>query len=165
VITYVAAENVVALVYVAGFAPEPGESAFTLAGRFPGSTLADALEPVTRADGTTDLTIATDRFRGQFAADVPAAEAARMAATQRPVAREALLDAGGGDPLWKRLPSWFIYGERDRNIPAALQGHMAVRAVAERAVEIPGASHAVAVSCPDAVAGVILQAATEPAVA
>jgi len=160
VITYVEAENVVGLVYVAAIAPAPGESALALAG----SRLAGTLEPVARADGTTDLTIAEDRFHEQFAADLPAAEAARMAATQRPIAREALLDAGGPDPLWKRLPSWFIYGEGDRTIPAAMQAHMADRAVAQRAVEILRASHAIAVSCPDAVAGVILQAASEPAV-
>ena len=62
------AGDVVALVYVAGFAPETGESCITLAGMFPGSTLGEALRPVLRSDGTTDLSIRVDRFRDQFAA-------------------------------------------------------------------------------------------------
>ena len=81
VITNVDADagDIVGLVYVAGFAPNHGESCFSLARMFPGSTLGETLE------GTTDLTIAQDRFHEQFAADVPAADAARMAVTQRPV--------------------------------------------------------------------------------
>ena len=66
------AGEIVGLVYVAAFAPAPGESAFTLAGQFPGSTLGDAVTPVPRSDGTTDLSIVPDRFHAQFCADVPA---------------------------------------------------------------------------------------------
>jgi pimeloyl-ACP methyl ester carboxylesterase len=153
------AGEIVGLVYVAGFAPEPGESAITLSGMFPGSTLGDALQPVLRSDGTTDLYIRLDRFHSQFAADVPAAQAARMAATQRPVTQEALVEPSRERPLWKELPSWFVFGELDRNIPAALQHHMAKRAGAHRTIELPGASHAVAVSNADATAHVILEAA------
>jgi hypothetical protein len=87
------AGEIVGLVYVAGFAPEPGESAFSLAGMFPGSTLGDAEQPVPRSDGATDLYIAVDRFHDQFCADVQAEQAARMAATQRPATQEALFDA------------------------------------------------------------------------
>ena len=153
------AGEITGLVYVAGFAPMPGESAITLSQMFPGSTLGDALQPVPRSDGTTDLYITPDRFHGQFCADVPAPQAARMAATQRPVAQEALVEPAGDRPLWKELPSWFLFGEDDRNIPAALQHHMARRAGARRTIEIPGASHAVAVSHPDATAHLILEAA------
>jgi pimeloyl-ACP methyl ester carboxylesterase len=167
VISNVAADagEIAGLVYLAGFAPEPGESAFTLSARFPGSTLGDALRPVPRSDGTTDLYISTERFHGQFCADVPAPEAARMAATQRPVTQEALQEPSGERPLWKELPSWFLFGEEDRNIPAALQRFMAERAGARRAIEIPGASHAISVSYPEATADLILQAATLPAAA
>src|SRR6187200_1187136 len=79
VITNVDAEagEIVGLVYVAAFAPELGECASQLQDMFPGSTLGDALEPVPRSDGTTDLYIAADRFHSQFCADVPAARAAR----------------------------------------------------------------------------------------
>ena len=161
VISNVAADTaeITGLVYVAAFAPEPGEDCNALAGRFPGSTLGDALRPVPRSDGTTDLYIAADRFNGQFCADVPARQAERMAATQRPVTQEALTEPSGEWPLWRRLPSWFLIAEEDRNIPAILQHFMAQRAGARRALEIPGASHAVAVSQPEATAELILEAA------
>src|SRR3954469_19479377 len=160
VTTNVSAEagDVVGLVYVAGFAPAPGESCITLAGMFPGSTLGKALRPVLRSDGTTDLSIRVDRFRDQFAADVPAAQAARMAATQRPVTQEALGAPSGERPLWRERPSWFVFGEEDRNIPAALEHYMALRAGANRAIEIPGASHAVSVAHPGVTAQLILEA-------
>jgi pimeloyl-ACP methyl ester carboxylesterase len=161
VISNVAADagDIVGLVYVAAFAPEPGESAFTLAGMFPGSTLGDALQPVPRSDGTTDLYITRERFHDQFCADVPPAQAALMAATQRPVTREALFEASGERPLWKELPSWFVFGELDRSIPAELEHFMAKRARAHRTIEIPGASHAVCVAHPEATAHLILEAA------
>jgi pimeloyl-ACP methyl ester carboxylesterase len=161
VISNVAADaaEITGLVYVAAFAPEPGEDCNTLAGRFPGSTLGEALRPVPRSDGTTDLYITGDRFHDQFCADVPARRAARMAATQRPVTQEALTEPSGEWPLWRELPSWFLIAEQDRNIPAALQRFLAQRAGARRALEIPGASHAVAVSQPAATAELILEAA------
>ena len=146
------------LVYVAAFAPEPGEDAIGLTGRFPGSTLSDVLRPVMRSDGTTDLFIAHEHFHAQFAADVPAPEAARMAATQRPVAQDALAEPAGARPLWKELPSWFLFGGEDRSIPPAAQHFMAVRAGAHRTIEIPGASHAIPVSQPEATARFILDA-------
>ena len=159
------AGQITGLVYACAFAPEPGETCNALAARFPGSSLGDALRPVPRGDGTTDLYIATDRFHEQFCADVPAAEAARMAATQRPVTLEALTEPSGGRPLWRELPSWFLIGEQDRNIPPALQHFMAERADARRAVQVPGASHAIAVSQPEATAELILEAAAVPATA
>ena len=153
------AGEIVGLVYACGFAPEPGESAFSLASMFPGSTLGDALRPVPRSDGTTDLYITTERFHEQFCADVPAPEAATMAATQRPATQEALTEPSGERPLWREVPSRFVIGEEDRNIPAALQRYMAKRAGAHRTLEIPGASHAISVSHPEAVADQILEAA------
>jgi pimeloyl-ACP methyl ester carboxylesterase len=157
------AGEITGLVYVAGFAPDAGESCFQLAGMFPGSTLGDAVRPVPRSDGTTDLYIIQDRFHDQFCADVPAPQAARMAATQRPATQEALTAESGERPLWRELPSSFVIAEEDRNIPAELQRFMAERAGAQRTLAIPGASHAVAVSQPQATADLILEAATVPA--
>jgi pimeloyl-ACP methyl ester carboxylesterase len=164
VISNVAADagEIAGLVYIAGFAPEPGESAFTLAARFPGSTLGDALRAVPRGDGTTDLFITQDLFHHQFAADVPAPQAARMAATQRPVTQEALQEPAGERPLWRTLPSWFMFGDEDRNIPAAVQRFMAERAGARKAICIPDASHAVPVSYPEATAQLILEPRHSP---
>src|SRR3954466_7013076 len=154
------AGEIVGLVYVAAFARKAGDSCFELSAVFPGSTLGDALEAVPRSDGTTDLTILQERFHAQFAADVPAPQAARMAATQRPVTQEALVEPSGERPLWKELPSWFVFGEEDRNIPRALQHFMAERARAHRTIEIPGAPHAVPVAHAGTTAGVILEAAS-----
>ncbi|MQA75937.1 MAG: alpha/beta fold hydrolase [Solirubrobacterales bacterium] len=160
VISNVAADagEIVGLVYVAGFAPLPGETCVGLAAEFPGSTLGAALEPVMRSDGSTDLSIAQDRFHAQFAADVPAPQAARMAATQRPVTQGALEEPAGEHPLWKQVPSWFLFGEEDRNIPKEAQHYMAERAGARRTIEIPGASHAVSVAHPKATAHLIREA-------
>jgi len=151
-------DNVKALVYVAAFAPDLGENALTLSGQFPGSTLGDALAPSPLSDGGTDLSIRSDAFWNQFAADVPEDQATLMAATQRPVT-EAALSEGSGDPAWKTIPSWFVWGSLDKNIPAALQPFMAERAGAEDAVEIDSASHVVMISQPQAVTDVILAAA------
>jgi pimeloyl-ACP methyl ester carboxylesterase len=162
VITNVDADagDIAGLVYANGFAPEPGESCFELAGMFPGSTLGDAtVQPVPRSDGTTDLYVARDRFHDTFCADVPAPQAAVMAATQRPATQAALVEPSGERPLWKHVPSWFLIGEEDRIIPAALQHYMAKRAVARRTMEIPGASHAITVAHPEATAHMILEAA------
>jgi pimeloyl-ACP methyl ester carboxylesterase len=153
------AGEVVGLVYVNAFAPEPGEHPFMLAAKFPGSRLGpDTSRPVPRTDGTTDLYVASDSFNEVFCQDVPAPQAARMAITQRPATQEALTEPSGDRPLWKDLPSWFLIGEQDHVIPAEVHRYMADRAGARRTVEIPGASHAITVSQPEATAQLILEA-------
>jgi len=150
--------NVKALVYVAGFAPDTGESSLTLSGKFPGSTLGESLTSVALPDGDEDLYIRSEKFHAQFAADLPEAQAAQMAATQRPVTLSAL-----GEPsktaTWKTLPSYMIYGSADRNIPSAVMRFMAERAHAKKTVVVEGASHALMVSHPDEVAELIEDAA------
>jgi pimeloyl-ACP methyl ester carboxylesterase len=152
------AGDITGLVYVASFAPDTGESANQLAMKFPGSSLGEALKPVPRTDGQTDLYIQTERFHDQFAADCPVWQTTRMAAMQRPITVAALEEATGDRPLWKEVPSWFLVAGQDRNIPPALQHFLAARAGARRTIEIPEASHAVAVSHPDATADLILEA-------
>lgn len=162
VITQAAAGNdaVAALVYVCAFCPDHGESAFVLSRRFPGSTLAEALTAYPVTSGGNEFAIRQDRYHRQFAADVPAAEAAVMAATQRP-ATEAALSEGlpTGTPAWKHIPSWFVIGDADRNIPAAVQRFGADRAGARGIRHVADGSHAVAVSHPAVVADTILEAA------
>jgi pimeloyl-ACP methyl ester carboxylesterase len=100
------AGEIAGLVYVNGFAPEPGESCFALASMFPGSMLGEeTVRPVSRGDGTTDLYIAPDSFHDVFCQDVPAPQAALMAATQRPATQEALVEPSGEHPLWKDVHS------------------------------------------------------------
>lgn len=152
--------NVKALVYVAGFAPDVSESAALLSNKFPGGTLGPTLSPpVALQDGGKDLYIQQAKFHAQFAADVPKSQATRMAATQRPVT-EAALNEPAASAAWKTIPSWFIYGSKDRNIPPAAQQFMAQRAAARRVVEVAGASHVVMVSNPGGVAAMIDEAAT-----
>lgn len=154
--------RVTALVFVGAFAPDVGDSAATLSGRFPGSTLADTLRSVSLADGGTDLYIRADRYHGQFAADSPAADAAVMAATQRPVTQSAL-EEPAADAAWRRLPSWFLFGAEDRNIPAAVHRFMAERAGSRRTVELAGGSHTVAIPEAATVVELIEEAATATA--
>ncbi|MFC0113942.1 alpha/beta fold hydrolase [Kibdelosporangium aridum] len=151
-------KQVKALVYVAAFAPVEGESALELSNKYPGSTLGDTLNPTTLDDGSTDLSIKQELFRQQFAADVPAGEAALMAVTQRPI-RDVALSQGAGEPAWRETPSWFLIPAADKNIPLEAQRFMAQRADARETVELEGASHAVTVSRPLEVANLILAAA------
>jgi pimeloyl-ACP methyl ester carboxylesterase len=152
-------ESVVGLVYVCAFAPDHGESALSLSAMFPGSTLGDALGAYPLSTGGNELAIRQDVFHQQFAADVPAAQAALMGATQRPVTEAALTeDLPTEEPAWKTIPSWFVIGDQDRNIPPAVQRFGAERAGARGTREVQGGSHATSVSHPDPVAESILEA-------
>lgn len=152
--------NVKRLVYVAAFAPAVGESAFGLSGKFPGSTLGPALDkPVRLAGGGVDLYIQQDKFPQQFAADVPKSKAVLMAAAQRPITEAALKEAAV-TPAWKTVPSYFVYGKLDKNIPPQVQAFMAERAHARHTVVVDGASHVVMISHPKEVAALIEEAAT-----
>ncbi|OHT20581.1 alpha/beta fold hydrolase [Edaphosphingomonas haloaromaticamans] len=152
--------NVKALVYVSAFAPDAGETAAGLSGKFPGSTLGSALAPPVMLPGDgADLYVQRDRFHEQFAADVPAAQARLMAAEQRPIAQAALNEASG-EPAWRTIPCWFVYGDADRNIPPQALAFMAQRARSRHTVVVKGASHVVMVSHPAPVAALIERAAT-----
>lgn len=153
-------ENVQALVFVSAFEPDVGETSFGLAAHDPGATLGDALAPpVPLGDGSNDLYIDHAKFPAQFAADVPAGQAALMAVTQRPIR-----DAAGNEAItaagWRTIPSWSIYGDADLNIPPRTMAFMAERANARRTVVVRGASHVVMVSHPAEVADLIEEAAS-----
>ena len=155
-------KNVKSLVYVAGFAPDKGESAATLSGKFPGGTLGPTLAPpVALADGGKDLYILPAKFHAQFAADVPAKAAVLMAVNQRPVTDAALNENSPVAPPWKTLPSYFIYGSLDKNIPAKVHAFMAERAKSRQTVAVAGASHVVMISHDAEVAKLIEKAASD----
>jgi pimeloyl-ACP methyl ester carboxylesterase len=152
-------DNVKALVYVDGYAPDAGESAVSLSAQFPGGTLGAALAPpVALPGGGNDLYIQQEKFRAQFAADVPETQTKLMFVTQRPVT-EAALNETSGTPAWKTIPSWFIYGSLDKNITPEALVFMAKRAGAKENVEVKGGSHVVMVSKPDEVTKLIERAA------
>lgn len=157
--------NVKALVFIGGYALEAGESAVGLTGQYEGGTLGETLEKFELPDGQSDLYIIQDRYHGQFAADSSPAYAAVMAATQRPIV-EAALNEIVGEPAWKTVPSWFLFGELDKNIPVALHRFMAERANSRRTVEIKGGSHTVGIPEAGQVAELIQEAAAySPALA
>ena len=141
--------QIVAAVYVAGFALEPGESCVDASSLAPGSTLADTLVSVALTDGGADTYIDQGKYHDQFAADLPPAQTTLMAVTQRPVTAAALAEPSGDTPLWRAVPTWFLFGELDRNIPVGAHRIMADRAGAQDTVEIAGASHVVGISHPD----------------
>ena len=150
--------NVAALVYIAAFAPDKGESVATLiANPAPGAPVPPILPP---QDGYLFLDQA--KFAASFAADVDPDTASFMADSQVPWGVEAL---GGAisEPAWRTKPSWYLVATEDHMIPPAAQRAMAKRA-GSTVVEING-SHAVYVSQPQAVASIIENAATSVALA
>ncbi|RJU00261.1 alpha/beta hydrolase [Arthrobacter frigidicola] len=135
--------NVKALVFVGAFALEEGETVGELANKFEGSTLGETLAAVD-VPGGKDLYIMQSRYHAQFAADSSADVAAVMGVGQRPILEAAFSEASG-EPAWKSVPSWFLFGAEDRNIPAAAHRFMAERAGSRKTIELEGGSHTVAI--------------------
>ncbi|AEY93634.1 MULTISPECIES: alpha/beta fold hydrolase [Streptomyces] len=153
-------ENVVGLVYVAAYALDEGESLGELQGRFPLSPLVSNLKqwtyPVPGGEPAVEVTIAEDAFPSVFAADVPAEVTKILAAAQRPLAAAAFEETASA-AAWKTKPSWALVAGADNAINPEVERFGAKRAGAT-IVEIEGASHAVAVSQPKAVAELIRDA-------
>jgi pimeloyl-ACP methyl ester carboxylesterase len=156
------ATNVVGLVYVAAFAPDEGEVLGQVTAGSKDSVLDTALVPLhyPTGDGGDAVEFAIDpaKFRDAFAADLPAAQTAVMAATQRPVA-EAAFSEPSGPPAWKRLPSWAAVASADTAAGTDVILSMAQRAGAT-ITELEG-SHVIMISQPQAVTDVILKALSE----
>lgn len=164
VITHAASgqTNVKALVYVAAFAPDVGETAGGLDAKFPGSLLGPALAPpVPLPGGAHDLYVQQDKFHDAFAPDLPEGAAKLAAAAQRPIT-DVAFDEPATTAAWKTIPSWFVYGDHDTAIPPQGLAFMAERAHPRGTVVVTGASHVVMISHPQEVAKVIEDAATAP---
>jgi pimeloyl-ACP methyl ester carboxylesterase len=149
------ASNVVGLVFVAAFAPDEGERLGEVEAASNDSVLNSALVPhhYPAGGGTaTEFSIDPAKARDAFAADLSDAQAALIAAIQRPVS-ELGFSEPSGPPAWKTLPSWAVVATGDR-----AAGTDVVRAHAERAgaaiTEVDG-SHVIMISQPQAVAAVI----------
>jgi pimeloyl-ACP methyl ester carboxylesterase len=143
--------RVAALVYIAAFAPDAGESVSSLIkDPPPGAPVPPILPP---RDGFLFLDPA--KFHDSFAADLDADEAAFMADSQVPWGIDALTGAVSR-PAWSSKPSWYLVATEDRMIPPDAQRSMARRAGAT-VVEEAG-SHAIYVSRSERVAAVIEQA-------
>lgn len=155
------AKNVVGLVFVAAFATDEGEVIGDVAATSKDSILSTALValhyPVgDGAESAVELAVDPAKFRDAIAADLPAEQAAVLAATQRPAAELAFSEPCG-PPAWKNVPSWAVVATHDKAAGTDL-----VRSQAERAgatiTEVEG-PHLIMISQPDAVADVILTAA------
>jgi pimeloyl-ACP methyl ester carboxylesterase len=148
--------KVAALVYIAAFAPDQGESVETLLGTFPPGepNAGDAILPPQEGF----LFLEREKFHEQFAGDLSADEAAFMADSQVPWGVEAL-SGTIGEAAWRSKPSWYLVATEDRMIPPPAQRSMSERAGST--VEEATGSHAIYVSQPAAVAELIEKAASE----
>jgi pimeloyl-ACP methyl ester carboxylesterase len=154
------ADNVVGLVYVAGFAPDEGETLSDIEADSKDSVLTSALlqwQYPTGLGSDTAVEFAIDpaKFHDAFAADVTEKQAAVMAATQRPVAAAAFTEKTG-TPAWRNLPSWAVVPTGDRAAGSDVLRSMARRAGAT--IVEPEGSHVIMVSQPQVVTDVIRQA-------
>lgn len=154
-------ENVAALVYLAAFAPDEGESCASVQEPFPASMLATSVRPTPYdapgAAGGPDLSIDDELFRATFCADVPVDLARVMSATQRPLAAAAFGEnlTGAG---WKSLPTWYQVAQHDKAISPDAQRFMSER-MSATTDEIDG-SHTAFIAQPVRVAEFIATALT-----
>jgi pimeloyl-ACP methyl ester carboxylesterase len=153
--------NVKALVYIAAFVPDVGETQGELINKFPGSEVLPVSVPVpyTKPDGTTG----TDFYLGKdgqaaFAADIPTGEFRVLQATQRPFDADSFIYPTTA-AAWHTVPVWGLVAGRDKAIPPAAERWMYSRANARKVVEVPNSSHCAMLSHPQIVADLITQAA------
>jgi len=158
-----AAENVVGLVYVAGYALDEGESLGQLQGGFPDSLLAQNLVyspyPIDGQDPGTDVSVKIDAFPEVFAAGVPDDQAKVFAVSQRPLAAVAFSETA---PVaaWKTKPSWGIVSANDQTINPDVERFGYQRAGARKVIELD-TPHLAMIAQPAAVAKVITDAIDE----
>jgi pimeloyl-ACP methyl ester carboxylesterase len=142
--------NAKSLVYVAAFQPEVGESAGALNAKTPAA--AQSIVPI----GGGFLTVNTDAFPEDFAADVPKPLARFMAISQVPISGQAF-GANATVAAWKDKPSYAVVAKSDRMINPDLERFMYNRSHSQT-IELPG-SHAIFLSHPKEIAALIEKAA------
>jgi pimeloyl-ACP methyl ester carboxylesterase len=154
--------NVKALVYIAAFAPDQGDSLGSLNASKLGQTIPQVPASITtypEPDGSLgrELTIDPAQYPSVFLDDMlPADREKALAAEQRPLSLDSVLQASGA-PAWKTVPSWYLVAKGDHAIAPALERFMAARAGAHT-VEVDG-PHLIMVTAPEAVTRLIEQAA------
>jgi pimeloyl-ACP methyl ester carboxylesterase len=153
--------NVKALVYIAAFVPDVGETQGDLITKFPGSEVLPVSVPVpyTKADGTTgtDLYLSKDG-QAAFAADISKDAFRVLQATQRPFDADSFIFPTQA-AAWKTIPAWGMVAGQDKAIPPACERFTYSRANFRKVVEVPNASHVVMISHPRLVADLIEDAA------
>jgi pimeloyl-ACP methyl ester carboxylesterase len=151
VIASTGSAKVACLAYIAGLAPDEGETVSDVYYWAEHHELAPKLGP----DPHGLIWLPEEAFATAFAQHATMLEQTLLAATQRPLAA-ACIGVPVGRPRWKDRPSWFLVAEEDRMIPAATQRFMAERMKAR--VRTTRADHVPMITAPSAVVDVLLQA-------
>ncbi|MDR3447714.1 MULTISPECIES: alpha/beta hydrolase [unclassified Dyella] len=143
--------KVKALVYIAGLAPDEGETVADVFNRFGHDDKAPALVPA--SDGR--IWLPPEAFGTAFAQHATAQEQKALAAAQRPIS-PACITVPVGAPLWKHVPAWYLVAQHDHMIPERTQRFMAERMKAHtRAYPV---DHLPSVTAPSLVADLIIDA-------
>jgi pimeloyl-ACP methyl ester carboxylesterase len=150
------ADNVVGLVYISGFAPDEGENLTDLQSKFPPPGIIPFIVEHKLPGGGSEFTLAPEGFHQSFCADLPAADAAFYAITQRPLAGVALSEAAP-TPAWRSHPVWAVLPTADRCIDPGVH-HFSYQRMGATVTEVEGASHVVMISHPKEVAEVVMTA-------
>jgi pimeloyl-ACP methyl ester carboxylesterase len=149
-------EKVKALVYVAGLAPDEGETVADVFSRAEPHALAPRLAP----DNHGLIYLPDKAFPAAFAQNASADELALLSAVQRPIS-PACITVPVNRPLWRNLPSWFLIAEQDRMIVPETQRFMAARMHAR--VRSHPVDHTPIVTGPGPVVDIISEAIAEAA--
>lgn len=147
------AANLKSLVYVTALAPDENESANKLFHAHP----SPVFEHFVPSGPKGFVIVDPAKFAADFAADLKPADAAVLAATQKPTAGAAFA-AKSGAPAWKQVPTFYAIATQDRVIDPALQREMAARMKATT-IDVPG-SHFAMLSHPKEIAALIARAAS-----
>src|SRR5215467_13718537 len=150
------ADNVVGLVYISGFAPDEGENLTDLQSKFPPPAIIPYIVQHDLPDGGKEFTLAPEGFHETFCADIPAADAAFYAISQRPLAGAALTEAAS-TPAWRSRPVWGVLGTADRCIDPGVH-RFSYQRMGATVTEIVGGSHVIMISHPKEVAEVVMTA-------
>jgi len=143
--------KVAALVYIAGLAPDEGETVAEVFNRYPHDDTTPALAPA--EDGL--MWLPTEAFATAFAQHATKQQQQVLAASQRPIS-PAAITVPVGRPLWKQVPSWYLVAQRDHMIPEQTQRFLAERMHAHTTA-LP-VDHLPSVTAPSLVAEVIVDA-------
>ena len=157
-----AADNVVGLVYISGFAPDEGENLTDLQSKFPAPGIIPYIVEHQLPEGGNEFTLAPEGFHESFCADIPADDAAFYASSQRRLAGVALTEAAP-TPAWRSRPAWAVLGTADSCIDPGVH-RFSYERMGATVTEIEGASHVVMISHPKEVAEVVMAAVRTGAV-
>jgi pimeloyl-ACP methyl ester carboxylesterase len=151
------ADKVVGLVYISGFAPDEGENLTDLQSKFPAPGIIPYIVQHELPGGGNEFTLAPEGFHESFCADIPEADAAFYAISQRPLAGVALTEAAP-TPAWRTRPVWAVLPTADRCIDPGVHRFSYDR-MGATVTEIQGSSHVAMISHPREVADVVMTAA------